>query len=144
MLNHTIRLNPIAQEKAREDPSASRHRYRLLVVEDHQPTRDVLSCLLRNQGHDVATASSVETAIALAIERVFDLVITDIGLPDGNGVDLMIQLTRDYDLRGIALSGYGMDEDFARTKQAGFIAHLVKPIDFTRLNDVLHQFAKAA
>ncbi len=70
--------------------------------------------------------------------------MSDIGLPDGNGIDLMVQLTRDYGLRGIALSGYGMDEDFARTKQAGFLAHLIKPIDFERLSQVIEQFGRAA
>lgn len=70
--------------------------------------------------------------------------ISDIGLPDGSGVDLMMELTRDYNLRGIALSGYGMDEDLARTREAGFIAHLVKPIDFDRLNRVLEKLPATA
>jgi len=118
--------------------------YRLLVVEDHPPTLEVLARLLRKQGHEVSTAATVEAALALASQHAFDLVISDIGLPDGNGVDLMIQLTRDYGLRGIALSGYGMEEDLERTKRAGFIAHLVKPIDFERLNHVLEQVARAA
>jgi signal transduction histidine kinase len=126
-------------------PSARSPRtYRLLVVEDHQPTLDVLARLLGRQGHDVSTAGSVEAALELAGRGKFDLVISDIGLPDGNGVDLMVQLTRDYGLRGIALSGYGMDDDLARTRAAGFIAHLVKPIDFQRLNNVLEQLARAA
>src|SRR5438067_13396542 len=60
------------------------------------------------------------------------------------GIDLMNELTRDYGLRGIALSGYGMDEDLARTKNAGFIAHLVKPVDVDRLNAVLEQAAPAS
>jgi PAS domain S-box-containing protein len=125
---------------SRHDPlSKSRHTYRLLVVEDHQPTLQVLSRLLRKQGHHVETASTVEAARHFAASQEFDLVITDIGLPDGNGVDLMIELTRDYGLRGIALSGYGMDDDLARTKSAGFIAHLIKPIDFERLNRVLEE-----
>ena len=59
------------------------------------------------------------------------------------GIDLMNELTRDYGLCGIALSGYGMDEDLARTKNAGFIAHLVKPVDVDRLNRVLEQAAPA-
>ena len=59
------------------------------------------------------------------------------------GIDLMKELARDYGLRGIALSGYGMDEDLARTKNAGFIAHLVKPVDVDRLNRVLEQAAPA-
>ncbi|HEV3409080.1 MAG TPA: ATP-binding protein [Chthoniobacterales bacterium] len=117
----------------------SRHAYRLLVIEDHQPTRQVLARLLRKQGHHVETASTVEAARDFAASQRFDLVISDIGLPDGNGVDLMLELTRDYGLRGVALSGYGMDEDLARTKNAGFIAHLIKPIDFERLNRVLEE-----
>ncbi|HEY0369525.1 MAG TPA: ATP-binding protein [Chthoniobacterales bacterium] len=124
--------------------AASPQSHRLLVVEDHQPTLDVMARLLRKQGHEVMTASSVDAALSLAARHVFDLVVSDIGLPDGNGVDLMVQLTREYGLRGIALSGYGMDEDLARTKQAGFIAHLVKPIDFERLNRVIEQVARAA
>ena len=124
--------------------SGARRRYHLLVVEDHQPTREVLERLLRKQGHAVDTASSVEAALALAATRTFDLVISDIGLPDGSGVELMVQLTRNYGLRGIALSGYGMNEDLARTKDAGFLAHLVKPIDFERLNRTIEQVGQAA
>jgi PAS domain S-box-containing protein len=124
--------------------SGSRHIYRLLLVEDHQATLESLGRLLRKEGHDVVTASTVEAARNFAANQAFDLVISDIGLPDGNGVDLMSELTRDYGLRGIALSGYGTDEDLARTKNAGFIAHLVKPIDLDRLNRVLEQAAPAA
>ena len=124
-------------------PSVSRSHRRLLVVEDHQPTLQVLARLLRKQGHQVETASTVEAALEFAGCQRFDLVISDIGLPDGNGVDLMIELTRAYGLRGIALSGYGTDEDLARTRNAGFIAHLVKPIDFNRLNRVLEQVPAA-
>ena len=135
----------IAPKVARPaDEISARRTYRLLVVEDHQPTLEVLARLLRKQGHEVDTATSVEAALALAARHVFELVISDIGLPDGNGVDLMVQLTREYGLRGIALSGYGMDEDLARTKDAGFLAHLVKPIDFERLNRVIDQIGHAA
>jgi CheY-like chemotaxis protein len=123
---------------------SDQQRYRLLVVEDHEPTLNVLAGLLRRQGHDVLTASTVETALALAATHQVDLVISDLGLPDGNGVDLMLQLTRDYGLRGIALSGYGMEEDLEKTKQVGFIAHLVKPIQFEQLHHVLKQAASAA
>jgi CheY-like chemotaxis protein len=126
------------------DRPPSRIPHKLLLVEDHQPTLEVLARLLRKQGHDVFTASTVLAARELAASQTFDLVISDIGLPDGNGVDLMIELTREHGLRGIALSGYGTDDDLARTKNAGFIAHLVKPIDFQRLNRVLEQAAPAA
>jgi PAS domain S-box-containing protein len=118
--------------------------YRLLLVEDHEPTLLVLTNLLRQQGHDVLTATSVKDALALASDHTFDFVISDLGLPDGNGIDLMMQLSNDHGLRGIALSGYGMAEDLARTEQAGFLAHLVKPINFEQLHRVLEQFAPAA
>jgi PAS domain S-box-containing protein len=113
--------------------------HRLLVVEDHQPTLVVLTRLLRAQGHDVMTASTVKDALTLAANHTFDFVISDLGLPDGNGIDLMLQLSNDYGLRGIALTGYGMAEDVAKTEQAGFLAHLVKPINFDQLHRVLER-----
>ena len=118
--------------------------YRLLVVEDHEPTLSVLTNLLRRQGHDVFTSSSVQSALILASKHRFDFVISDLGLPDGNGIDLMMHLSKQYGLRGIALSGYGMAEDLARTEQAGFLAHLVKPVNFEQLHRALEQFAPAA
>jgi signal transduction histidine kinase len=119
-------------------------RLRLLVIEDHEPTMMVLVRLLRHYGHDVFTAENVERALAVAATHSFDLVISDLELPDGNGIDLMRQLAKEYGLRGIALSGYGMPEDRAKTKQAGFLAHLVKPINFDQLQSALQVFAPAA
>ena len=117
---------------------------RLLVIEDHEPTMMVLVRLLRRYGHEVFTAENVERALAVAATHSFDLVISDLGLPDGNGIDLMRQLAKEYGLRGIALSGYGMPEDRAKTKQAGFLAHLVKPINFDQLQSALQVFAPVA
>ena len=104
----------------------------------------VLVRLLRHYGHNVFAAENVERALAVASTQSFDLVISDLGLPDGNGIDLMRQLTKQYGLRGIALSGYAMPEDRAKTKQAGFLAHLVKPIDFDQLQHVLQINAPAS
>ncbi len=118
--------------------------HRLLVVEDHEPTLTVLAGLLRRRGHQVLTATTVKDALSLAANHPIDFVISDLGLPDGNGVDLMLQLANEHGLRGIALSGYGMVDDLARTEQAGFLAHLVKPIKFDELHTVLEQFAPAA
>jgi signal transduction histidine kinase len=117
---------------------------RLLVIEDHEPTLAVLARLLRRHGHEVLAAGTVNDALFLACNHTFDLVISDIGLPDGNGIDLMRQLTKDYGLRGIALSGYGTAEDRAKTQQAGFLAHLIKPINFEQLQRVLQQVVPAA
>lgn len=141
----TVLPFPVAQLTEPEPASApNSHSLRLLVIEDHEPTLMILARLLRRDGHQVLTASTVQSALALASTQSFDLVISDIGLPDGNGVDLMRQLTKDYALRGIALSGYGMAADHARTKEAGFLAHLVKPINFDQLRSVLRGIAPAA
>ncbi len=63
--------------------------------------------------------------------------ISDLGLPDGTGTELMEQLRSAYGLRGVALSGYGLEEDLARSRQAGFVAHLVKPVSFVELHRVI-------
>jgi PAS domain S-box-containing protein len=145
----TVDLSTVAppsttQVLATRSTQSHRQLYRLLVVEDHEPTLAVLADLLRRHGHDVGTANSVDSALLLASSRPFDFVISDLGLPDGDGVDLMRQLTSDHGLRGIALSGYGMEQDFAKTKQAGFLAHLVKPVNFEELDRTLQQFAATA
>ncbi len=140
----TVAPPPLTEAVAARSSLSPRQLHRLLVVEDDEPTAVVLERLLRRQGHDVSTANSIKSALLLASSRRFDFVISDLGLPDGDGVDLMRQLTRDHGLRGIALSGYGMDQDFVRTKQAGFFAHLVKPINFEELDRTVQQFAGAA
>jgi PAS domain S-box-containing protein len=140
----TISLFSTARPAPVQTSSSLTKTYRLLVVEDHEPTLAVLTNLLRRQGHSVRSAKNVTEALALASEHTFDVVISDLGLPDGNGIDLMMRLSNDYGLRGIALSGYGMAEDLAKTEQAGFLAHLVKPINFDQLHRVLEQIAPAA
>jgi signal transduction histidine kinase/CheY-like chemotaxis protein len=129
--------------ESKPQPRTKLHCLRLLVIEDHEPTLVVLARLLRRQGHNVLTACTVKGALLLVSTHPFDLVISDLGLPDGSGLDLMRQLAKDYGLRGIALSGYGMPEDHVKTQQAGFLAHLVKPINFEQLHQVLSQIAPA-
>ena len=74
-------------------------------------------------------ATSVSGALAIAQQEPLDLVISDLGLPDGTGLDLMRELRTRHGLRGICLSGYGMEEDLERSAEAGFIEHLTKPVD---------------
>lgn len=112
----------------------------LLLVEDHAPTLLVLERLLKRAGHLVATASSVASALTLADQHQFDLVISDLGLPDGTGNELMEKLRDRHGLRGIALTGYGMEEDMERSRQAGFMIHLIKPIEFNQLRRALATF----
>ncbi|MEO7931855.1 MAG: PAS domain S-box protein [Chthoniobacterales bacterium] len=110
---------------------------RLLLVEDHDSTLLVLTRLLSRDGHQVVPVASATAALAAASQETFDLVISDLGLPDGTGHELMQKLRAQYGLRGIALSGYGMEDDMARSRDAGFILHLIKPVDFTRLRQAL-------
>lgn len=107
---------------------------RILVVEDNEPTLAVLTKLLRRQGHEIVGSDCIASAVAEFEKAEFDLLVSDLGLPDGSGFELMQKLRdRNPSLRGIALSGYGMEEDLMRSREVGFIAHLVKPIDFDHL-----------
>ena len=116
---------------------------RLLLVEDHESTLEVLSRLLTRAGHQVVTAGTLKGALAAATAGAFDVVISDLGLPDGTGNELMEILRARYNLRGIALSGYGMEDDVVRSRQAGFAAHLTKPVDFRQLQRALDEVMNA-
>ena len=110
---------------------------RLLLVEDHDSTLRALVRLLQRDGHHVTAATSIASALTAAAQATFDLVISDLGLPDGRGTQLMENLRSSYGLRGIALSGYGMQEDITRSQDAGFVAHLVKPVAISDLRRAL-------
>ncbi len=106
---------------------------RILLVEDHPDTRKATARLLRMLGHDVATADGVAAGLEAAQSRPFDLIISDLGLPDGSGLDLMREIKQRYGLKGIALSGFGMDTDLHDSSEAGFDCHLVKPVPLEEL-----------
>ncbi|HEV2695559.1 MAG TPA: ATP-binding protein [Verrucomicrobiae bacterium] len=112
-------------------------RIRLLLVEDHAPTLHVMADLLTRSGFEIVSANNIAEAFEAAATNKFHLVISDLGLPDGSGIHLMEKLRDLYGLRGIALSGYGMEDDIARSYQAGFIHHLVKPVSIVELRRVL-------
>jgi signal transduction histidine kinase len=116
---------------------------RLLVVEDHEDTRRVLSRALRRKGYGVATAGTVETACEQFVGSPADLVICDIGLPDGSGWDLMEKLRPHGPVRAIAVSGYGMNHDVEKSREVGFLGHLTKPIDFLRLEQLIREILSA-
>ena len=120
-------------------------RVRVLLVEDHTATRLTLTQLLRHRRYDVTSAASAGEALRHAQEREFDLVISDVGLPDRNGYELMGDLRRiNPQLGGIALSGYGMEEDIARSQTAGFAVHLVKPVTMARLEEAIVRLLPAS
>ena len=113
--------------------------YRILIVEDDADTRRVLSRLLRRRGHKVETASGIAEGVELASRASFDILLADIGLPDGSGLDLLHRLGSSRPAAAIALSGSGMDEDLRQTRASGFLAHITKPIDFPTLEATLQQ-----
>jgi CheY-like chemotaxis protein len=109
----------------------------LLLVEDHVPTVRALVQLLARRGFDVTFATSIEEALTTAAGKTVDVVISDIGLPDGSGYDLMLELRRRYGLTGIAMTGYGMEADVSRSQQSGFATHLTKPVSLQALETAL-------
>jgi CheY-like chemotaxis protein len=109
----------------------------ILLVEDHGPTRAALEALLKRRKHQVFAAGSVAEARALAEKETIDLVISDIGLPDGSGFELMAGLREQFGLKGIALTGYGMENDLIRSQEAGFVTHLMKPVRIQLLDEAI-------
>lgn len=109
----------------------------ILLVEDHKDSRISLENLLIRAHHHVVSAGSAKEALQLAASHHFDLVISDIGLPDQSGLELMQKLKDEFALKGIALSGYGMDEDISKGKNAGFEHYLTKPVRFAKLKQII-------
>lgn len=115
---------------------------RVLLVEDHAPTRDALARLLERRNCTLCTVGTMTEAVRCAETATFDLLVSDLGLPDGDGYELMAKLRARWpELPGIALSGYGMEEDLARAREAGFAAHLVKPVRIDALERAIAQVA---
>ena len=112
---------------------------RILLVDDHLDTLEIMGLLLRNSSYEVHEAGDVRSALAAAGEHRFDLVVSDLGLPDGSGLDLMRELRARYGLQGIALSGYGMRDDVRQSHEAGFAEHLLKPVTFQTLQAAIER-----
>jgi len=111
--------------------------FRILLVEDHEPTRQILTKLLVRRHHRVVAADCLAVARDLIEAHVFDILISDIGLPDGTGNQLMEEVRARGGIKGVAISGYGTEEDVARSRAAGFVAHLTKPVTIQSLETAL-------
>jgi signal transduction histidine kinase/ActR/RegA family two-component response regulator len=118
---------------------ARREGLRLLLVEDHDDTREVLVRLLSRRGYGVEAARNAQEARSLSSGKTFDLLVSDIALPDATGCELLEELNAKHGLRGIAMSGFGSDADLAQSKAAGFLEHLVKPIDTEALDAAIQR-----
>src|SRR2546430_306708 len=115
---------------------SSRQRIRILVVEDTVDVREMLTMFLTLAGFQVTSAESAYEALQAATDRSFDLIISDVGMPQMNGFELATRLrrmTRYETAPIIALTGYSAYEDGERALQSGFNAQLVKPIDPSQL-----------
>jgi signal transduction histidine kinase/DNA-binding response OmpR family regulator len=120
--------HPVTEE-GDETRAQQPHQRRILVVDDHTDTLSVMQRLLRRLGYAVSVADGMESALRLADAETFDLVISDLGLPDGSGHELIQHLQRSgKQIPSIAVSGFGMKEDIAQSHNAGFAAHLTKPV----------------
>jgi signal transduction histidine kinase len=116
---------------------------RILLVEDDPDTGDLLHELLCEAGYEVRMVRTAQAALAAELEDI-DLLLSDIGLPDGSGLDLMRALRGRRNLKGIALSGYGTEADVRASREAGFEVHLTKPIEVDGLLRVIGEVAARA
>jgi len=118
-------------------PAAPGKGCQILLVEDHPDTSRALGLLVQGFGYQVRVANTTAAALQLARTTPFTAVVCDIGLPDGSGLDLLRQLQALRPVKAIALSGYGMEEDIRKSLEAGFSAHLTKPVDMAVLEKAL-------
>jgi CheY-like chemotaxis protein len=122
---------------------SARQSLKILLVDDHHDTCAALEKLLARRGHLVAVTHDVRSAMQAAGRHKFDLLISDIALPDGTGMDLMMQLRPIANVPGIAISGFGNNGDIERSLQAGFSEHLIKPIKFDNLEAAIERALSA-
>jgi DNA-binding NtrC family response regulator len=112
---------------------------KILIVEDHPDSRKYLQLLLQAKGHSVPAAESISEAKALFAQEEPQVLISDIGLPDGSGCDLLQELKPSRSLYAIAMSGYGTVADLMNSSAAGFRRHIVKPFMPERLDILLEE-----
>jgi CheY-like chemotaxis protein len=113
------------------------HPLRVLIVEDHEDTRKYLRLYLEQSGHTVLSVSTLKQAVEHLGTSEWDVVLSDIGLRDGSGWELLNELNLPRPIYAIAMSGFGTNADTHRSKAAGYRHHLVKPIDPDLLDQVL-------
>ena len=138
----TLDTLPEDAREASTDSASPKHvpkQLRILLVEDHRDTRHALSRLLTHFGHQTSVADSTQRALQMMASQRFDLVLCDIGLPDGSEYDVISKAKAEGPIKAVAITGFGTDEDIRRSKQAGFDFHLVKPVDFQELRTVLEK-----
>jgi CheY-like chemotaxis protein len=130
------------RKSGKRKPSSRRFKRCVLVVDDVPDVTEMIGLLLKHAGYEVATADSATAALRLANERAFDVIISDIGMPEMNGYELAESLRRRAEYQGIpiiAVTGYSEYDDRGRALRAGFNAHLTKPIDPSELLHLMNE-----
>jgi DNA-binding response OmpR family regulator len=115
------------------------HPLRIFIVEDHPDTLDALCLYLKHLGHSVRSARTKHEALKKIAEQDYDVLISDIGLSDGNGWDLIREMGHRRPHFAIAMSGYGTTADRERSLEAGFRHHLIKPVSLQKVDAVLNE-----
>jgi DNA-binding response OmpR family regulator len=111
-------------------------------VEDNEETLRYLTLILRKRSYNVVPVDRVSAALEAAEKAQFDLLISDIELPDGTGLELLHRLGGGKTLPAIAISGFGSEEDLQQSASAGFAEHLTKPINLNRLESAIRRVAR--
>lgn len=118
---------------------------RILLVDDHEDTNRSLILLLRRRGYEVEAATSMNSAVELVGgAEPFDVLVADMGLPDGNGLDLLPRLEPRPRFGGIVLSGFAAPEHSERLQASGYRMHLCKPVDVARLDAAIQELVRSA
>ena len=136
------RESEVAAAKIPEKVTKTAISLRILAVDDHEDTLRVLRRLLQLLGYSLATADSATAALNYAATNEFDVLLSDIGLPDENGHDLLRKMKRIRNVPAIAVSGYGSATDIQNSLDAGFCAHLTKPLDCDRLHATIQKVVR--
>jgi PAS domain S-box-containing protein len=131
--------SPAENHDATGDMASRNH---ILLVEDHDDTASALARLLRVQGYSVRCAGSAAEALRALDDEPFDLVLSDIGLPDATGYELMRAIRERWHISGIAMSGYGNEEDMRLSRESGFSEHLVKPMRLNLLDAAIQRLLR--
>lgn len=135
-LSRRDQKTPKQPEAAGREAAAKRC---ILVVDDHDDTLRSMKLLLHRLGYEVLAAENMSDALQIAEQQHFDILLSDIGLPDGSGLELIKRIRSIRDVPALALSGFGMDEDIERSRDAGFADHLTKPVSIDRLQAAIAQ-----
>lgn len=142
LLNPTLAALPEAAAGPKPDEVTKAAKFNILLVDDHRDTLSVLSRLLAARGHTVTTATSCAEATK-ALNDKTQLIVSDVGLPDGTGYELIAKVRESTQVPAIAMSGFGMESDIEESRAAGFQAHLTKPVDLPRLLQLIQELGAA-